>query len=241
MIVFFITAYLAEVVGTVAGFGAATVLQPMALFFFDFNTTLVLVAFAHVFGTLNRIGNFRKKIDLKLMLTFGIPSVIFTLAGAMLVKYVNANTLKLILGVFLIGYALMVWRKNILKLRKNKINIISGGAASGFLAGLIGTGGALRGAVLNSFDIPKEVYISTSAVVALAVDLSRIPVYLYNGYLSSKYYVYLPVLLIMAALGSYTGKLVVKKAPQEIFRKVLLIAIMLAGMKFVYDYFMGAS
>lgn len=41
-ILFFLSAFVSEIIGTVAGFGSSTVFLPLALLFFDFKTALVL-------------------------------------------------------------------------------------------------------------------------------------------------------------------------------------------------------
>lgn len=58
-----------------------------------------------------------------------------------------------------------------------------GGALSGFTAGLIGTGGVLRGAFMTLFGLSRERYIATIASIALLVDLTRIPIYFSQGFL----------------------------------------------------------
>ena len=113
---------------------------------------------------------------------------------------------------------------------------IVGGGLSGFLAGLIGTGGALRGAFLTSFGLPKEKYIATAATIALAVDFTRIPVYLSQGFLEQKYYWYLPILIVLALAGSFCGRQIVRRFRYEVFRKIVLVAILLIGLKFIYDW-----
>src|SRR3989344_3713962 len=102
LIGFFLTALFSEIVGTIAGFGSSTVFLPLALFFFDFKTALVLVAFAHIFGNLGRISFFRHGFDKKLFWKFTIPSVLFALLGALLVIYIPQDALKLGLGIFLV-------------------------------------------------------------------------------------------------------------------------------------------
>ena len=111
-----------------------------------------------------------------------------------------------------------------------------GGAISGFLAGLIGTGGALRGAFLSAFNLSKEKYIATAAAIALAVDLTRLPVYLGEGFLDSRYYWFIPTLIVIALAGSFVGKQIVTQLPQAIFRKVVLLALLLVGAYFVYGW-----
>src|SRR3990167_7429833 len=99
----------AEVVGTVAGFGSSTVLLPIALFFFEFKVALTVVAWVHVLGNIAKMGWFRGGGDLKLLLKFGVPSVIASLVGASLVGWVDQEWLKRLLGMFLVVYAWWEW------------------------------------------------------------------------------------------------------------------------------------
>ena len=91
-----------------------------------------------------------------MLFIFGIPSVVLTLMGALLITYLPQEMLKGILGVFLIIYSIISLWKEDLKVRPSLFNSVIGGGLSGFLAGLIGTGGALRGAFLTAFGLPKE-------------------------------------------------------------------------------------
>lgn len=233
---FFLAAFLAEIGGTVAGFGSSTIFLPLALLFLDFKTALILVALFHIFGNLGRISFFHHGLEKSILLRFGLPSVVLTLIGALLVSIVSQSLLKGVLGVFLIFYSLLTLWKDNLQFKPTLVNSMVGGGLSGFLAGLIGTGGALRGAFLTGFGLPKEKYIATAAAIALAVDVTRIPVYLAQGFLESRFYWYIPVLLILALIGSFIGKQIVNKIPQKKFRKIVLTAIFIIGLKFIFDY-----
>jgi uncharacterized membrane protein YfcA len=87
-ILFLIVAFFAEVIGTIAGFGSSTIALPISLLFLDFKTAIILVAFLHIFGNIGRIGFFRFGVDKTILLKFGIISVLFSLAGALLVSYI---------------------------------------------------------------------------------------------------------------------------------------------------------
>ncbi|KCZ70714.1 putative permease [Candidatus Methanoperedens nitroreducens] len=234
-LLFFISAFIAEVIGTIVGFGSSTIFLPLALFFVDFKTALTLVAFFHIFGNLGRITFFRHGLDKKLILIFGIPSIILTVIGALLVNYTPQDVLKLVLGVFLLVFSITSIVKPDFKFKPSNKNAVIGGGLSGFLAGLIGTGGALRGAFLSAFNLKKTVYIATAAAIALAVDMTRIPIYFGSGFLEPRFYVYLPFLFIIAIAGSYTGKKIVYKIPQSAFRRLVLGAIALISLRFIYD------
>jgi hypothetical protein len=234
-VLFFLSAYLAEIIGTTAGFGSSTVFLPLALLFYDFKTALVLVAFLHIFGNIGRVSFFRHGLDTRLLIIFGLPSVLATLAGAFLVSVISQDALKGFLGVFLAAYALISLWKEDLRAKPTIQNAVLGGSLSGFLAGLIGTGGALRGAFLNAFHIPKDRYIATAAAIALAVDITRLPVYVAQGFLGRQFFWFIPVLFALAVIGSYTGKQIVARIPQKQFRRVVLLALLVVGVKFISD------
>lgn len=232
-VLFFVSALASEIIGTIVGFGSSTVFLPLALQFFDFRTALVLVAFLHISGNIGRITFFKAGLDKSILLKFGLPSIVFTLVGALIVSLIPQDLFKAILGAFLIVYAAVFLCKENLQLKPTVSNSILGGSLSGFLAGMIGTGGALRGAYLTAFRLPKERYIATAASIALAVDLIRIPVYLNQGFLDSKFYLYLPILFAIAFTGSFFGRQIAKRIPQASFKKIVLIAILLTGTKFI--------
>lgn len=106
-LLFFVSAFIAEIIGTVAGFGSSTPFLPLALFFVDFKTALILAALFHIFGSISRITFFRHGLNKKLIFIFGLPSVILTIIGALVVNYLPQEILKLILGLFLFMFSII--------------------------------------------------------------------------------------------------------------------------------------
>jgi hypothetical protein len=86
--------------------------------------------------------------------------------------------------------------KPLIKLRPNKLNAVSAGGIAGFLAGVIGTGGAIRGLALAAFDLEKGVFVGTSAAIDSGVDFSRMIVYLRGNFPLPAFYWYIPGLLV---------------------------------------------
>lgn len=232
---FFVIGFVSEIVGTMAGFGSSTIFLPFASYFIDFKTALVLVAIFHLFGNISRITFFRHGLDKNVLLIFGVPSFVLSLIGATLVGDLPQTVLKLILGIFLIFISIILLLKPKLSFPTNKKCLFLGGGVSGFIVGLIGTGGALRALFLTGLKIDKEKYIATAAVIALGTDASRIPSYLNNGFLTEQYYYFIPILFGIAFAGSFIGKKLVNRIEQGKFKKLVLIAVMLASIKFIVD------
>ena len=234
MLLFFIAAFLAVVIGTVAGFGTSTILLPITLIFVDFKTALVLVAISHISGSLGATAFFRHGLDKRLILLFGVPSIILTILGAYLVTYVPQSILQLILGLSLLIFSIYFLLKPDFKVSLSKKNTIFGGSLSGFLQGLLGIGGPLRGAFLISYNLDKFKYIATLAAIAVIIDATRIPIYFLNNLLELQFYYFIPVLAVIGIVGSYTGKRIVQIIPQNIFKKFVLVGIGLASLLLIY-------
>jgi uncharacterized membrane protein YfcA len=104
-----------------------------------------------------------------------------------------------------------------------------GGSLSGFLAGLVGTGGAIRGMLLAAFSLQKDVFIATSAFVDFGVDLSRGIIYVFNGFVKIEHLPIVFGLLIVSIAGTYTGKLILEKINEKTFRYIVLFMILGVG------------
>jgi uncharacterized membrane protein YfcA len=228
--VFIFLAIIAEIIGTVGGFGSSLFFVPLAQFFFDIKTVLGITAIFHVFSNIVKLILFRKTIDWKLSLLYGIPSVIFVLLGAWLTTIFSFRFDQITLGLFLIFFSSLLLYKPDLKLAANPTSSIAGGSIAGFLAGFIGTGGAVRGLSLAAYNLEKNIFVGTSAAIDMGVDLSRSIVYVSNDFIQTSEYYLIGLLLVVSIVGSYLGKLALQKVKQEDFKKVVLVLILITGI-----------
>lgn len=227
---FLLLALIAEIIGTVGGFGSSVFFVPIGNFYFDFYSVLGLTALFHLSSNLSKIFLFRKGLDKKLLIHIGIPSVVFVIVGGFLSKHLNTQYLEVILGGFLVAFSLFFLIKNKVIVLPNKKNAIVGGTLSGFSAGLLGTGGAIRGLTMAAFNLEKSVFIATSAFIDFMIDFSRTFVYYQNGYIQGDILKYVPFLFIIGLVGSYLGKKILNYIPQSKFRMISLVLILLIGL-----------
>ncbi|MBL7931294.1 MAG: sulfite exporter TauE/SafE family protein [Bacteroidia bacterium] len=230
ILLFTALALIAEVLGTVGGFGSSLFFVPIAGYFLDFYSVLGVTAAFHVCSNLAKISMFRHGFNKQLLLSVGIPAVIFVTLGAMLTKFLDTNFLQLALAVFLMVLSSVFLLFKNLTLKPTFFNSIGGGALSGFTAGLLGSGGAIRGLTLAAFAIEKNVFIATSAFIDLGVDLSRSVVYFTNGYMHSHDLYLIAILLLVSFAGTYLGKKVLNKFSESQFRVLVLSLIFLIGL-----------
>ena len=176
-----------------------------------------------------------------LLINIGVPSVLFVIIGGYLSKIIETILLEMILGIFLVVLSLLFLIKKDLVIKPKRNESIIGGTLSGFTAGLLGTGGAIRGLTMAAFNLEKSVFIATSAAIDFAVDLSRTVVYYQNGYIQKSILIYVPFLLIVGFFGTYIGKRILNYIPQEKFKTISLILILIIGIITLGNYFFGSA
>jgi uncharacterized membrane protein YfcA len=226
---FFLLTLVAEILGTIGGFGSSLFFVSLSGLFFDFQTVLALTGLLHIFSNTSKLILFRNAINWRLVLTLGVSSLALAIGGAYLTTVVDLHYARLLLGLFLLFFSIFFYLRPEFALRPTIQNSIVGGSFAGFLAGFIGTGGAVRGLVLASFKLEKNLFVGTSAAIDFCVDLSRTIIYLDNDYMTLNIFLYAPILGIASFAGSYLGKQFLQKISQEAFRKILLGMVFLMG------------
>jgi uncharacterized protein len=226
---FLILALLAEIIGTIGGFGSSVFFVPIGNFYFSFEAVLGLTAVFHLSSNVSKIVLFKKGLDKKLLLQMGLPSVIFVIIGGLLTAVIKSFLLELFLAFFLIVLSLLFLIKKDLVVKPTAKNAVSGGVLSGFLAGLLGTGGAIRGLTMAAFNLEKNVFIATSAFIDFFIDFTRTLVYYQQGYIKKELLIYLPFLIVIGLAGTYIGKRLLHYVPQSKFKRFALVLILIIG------------
>ena len=223
-------ALVAEILGTVGGFGSSLFFIPIASYFLDFHSVLGITALFHVSSNLTKIAFFRKGFDKKLVISMGVPAVLFVIAGAFLSKFIETKILEISLGIFLIVVSLVFLIFKELAVKPTLSNSIFGGVLSGSIAGLLGTGGAIRGITLAAYNLKMEVFIATSAIIDLGIDSSRSVVYYLNGYVHKDDLYLVPILLVVSIVGTFIGKKSLTRISEKQFKSIVLVLVLVTGI-----------
>ncbi len=235
LLLFLFLSLLAEILGTVGGFGSSVFFVPIASLYFDFHSVLGITAIFHLSSNISKITLFRKGIDKKLLIQFGLPAVLFVVFGALCANYNNSKYLEKALSIFLIVISLIfiIFRNWVIK--PTKTNSFVGGGLSGFIAGLLGTGGAIRGITLAAYNLEKDAFVATSALIDFVIDFSRTGVYFYNGFIHKHDLYLIPYLLVIGFLGTWIGKQILKYISQSVFKNIVLFLIFGIGIFSLYN------
>ncbi len=130
--IFYVLALIAEILGTLSGFGSSILFVPLASYFFDVKYVLGITAIFHVFSNLSKIYLFHEHMDKNILIKLGIPAIVFVILGAILSKYIPTYYLEiaLCLVLALVAIFLLIYSKKGLDLTDR--NLITSGVFSGF-------------------------------------------------------------------------------------------------------------
>lgn len=232
---FALFAVVCEVVGTIGGFGSSVLFVPMASLFLPRSLVLGLTSILHVFSNTSKIVLFWRHIDRRIFLLFGITSVVFTIAGAYLTTWVDPLLGKWMMGIFLVLFSLFFLLFPELIIPPNRLNAAVSGGLAGFAAGLIGTGGAIRGMAMAAFNLEKNIFVGTSSAIDFGVDLSRMFIYAGHGFMEEATWIYIVILFIASWAGTWIGKILLQRIPQRMFKHIVLLLILVLGVITLVD------
>lgn len=225
-----LAAFLSAALTLMTGFGLGTILTPVFLIFYDVKIAILIVAVVHLSNNLLKISLFSRHISIDILKRFGSLTLVGAFIGAFFQGKMDSSAVKILLGIALMFLGLKDVSGFGEKLRlPQKIDFI-GGFLSGLLGGFVGNQGAVRSAYLLNYNIPKETFVATAAVIASVVDVTRIPVYIFsnketladNGLL-------LLITTASAFAGTFAGNKFLKKTSLKTFKTYIAVMIIIIG------------
>jgi hypothetical protein len=113
-----------------------------------------------------------------------------------------------------------------------------GGSLSGFFGGFSGHQGALRALFLSKLKIEPIVFVATTALISLLVDLTRVSVYFTGSWFTNYYPTHLMLYVVPSALaGTLVGKKYIHKVNHAKLSIIVGVALLAMGLTMVLGHF----
>ena len=242
LLVVLLVAFAGSLLTFFCGFGLGTILLPVFLIFFDAPIAIAMTAIVHFLNNLFKLLLTKKHIDLSILKSFGIPSVLGAVVGSLLLTSFNLqdvgaqSALKRLIGLLLIVFAFIEWWTSFRKWQIDSRWYFAGGLVSGFFGGLSGHQGALRSAFLSKFNLDKNTWIATGVAIACCVDLTRLTVYSKQISTASTHIHYqsLGVALMGSIAGAILGNTLLKKMNIQILHTSVTIGLIIFGILLIF-------
>jgi len=222
------------------GFGLSTILLPVFVIFFPVAIAVPSTAIVHFINNFYKLFIYFKQINTRILLRFGLPALLASIAGAFLLQKLSSNerNLEILLGILII---LISFMEMFPAIRNLKIGIKwapLGGVISGFFGGLSGHQGLFRSAFLVKSGLSKNSFIATGVGIAVLVDITRLSVYgstIFTTSIISSNDFWLPVIIstTSALFGVSLATDLVKKMTIDVIRNMVFGLIFISGILLV--------
>ncbi len=230
-IIFALIAFGGGVVSSTFGIGGAFIIIPLSALIIPLKKSIAILAFFFIAGDIAKSIVFWKDIDWRatnLLWIGAIPGVLF--GSLSLVKF-PVDIVQKILGLMILLYVVNSYTGFIEKIKVGSSMIVVGGFLYGFFSGIIGTGAAIKGAILLQLGLRKEKFIGTMSVNAVILNLVKILVYSKYTLIGRDDLWVIALLMITSVLAVLTGRFFVKRVSATVFRNVVLGILLLSSIK----------
>lgn len=254
-----VVAFAASALTFFSGFGLGTILLPAFAMFFTAPAAVAATGAVHLLNNLFKGALVFRTADWATVLKFGIPAVPGAIVGALLLSYLGElpafrwsafgrefvpSTAGVIIGVVMILLAILEMMPWFQKLAAPPRLIPVGGLLAGFSGGLTGQQGALRSIFLLKAGLDAPRFIATGTMVAIFVDLARLPTYFASFTrgtldLTGREGLLVAVGTTCAFVGAWLGASYFKKATIEVVRYIVVVLMLLIGAGLVFGVLGG--
>ena len=240
LLLFIVAPFLAALATFFTGFGLNTILVPVFMIYFDAPLAVLMAGIVHLCNNILKVALTSRSINWHLFRNFGIPAVLFAFLGAFLLNKLNEVTtlnIRPIFGAILMFFALLEFFKWKLPFQ-GPWAMRFGGVLSGFFGGFSGHQGALRALFLSKIKMEPIVFVATTALISLLVDLTRVSVYFTGSWLTNYFPTQLMLCVVPSALaGTLVGKKYIHKVNHAKLSIIVGIALLAMGLTMVLGYF----
>lgn len=226
--VLLIGSFAAALVSGAAGFGGSLMLLPVVTAFLGAESAVPVLTIAQLMGNMSRMVSGWKEIDWKSVGIFSLTSLPLAALGAfgfsVLPKDLVARMVGL--GLVILSVTKLVSKR---ELPKGKATLLVGGAVTGGISGLCGTGGPIGAAVFLSLDLTPVAYIASEAATATAMHFLKAIIY-------NKLIALPPQALLLGfamglcmVAGTYCARRLIRNMEKGKFQKYVAILLCVVG------------
>ena len=229
IVVAFVIIVLATAVSGLTGFGLAVVGVPPLMLIYEPATVVVLIAIVSLFTNAVIVQDSWREIEVRAVLSLLPWAGLGLLLGTEILRSVNAEYIRLAVGVIVILAAILLLRQFELPGIKGRWGTAVAGVTSGALSTSTGIAGPPVVLLFAARRFPKASFRVSNAAYFLALSVGVISALLARGILEFSH-LWLSVALVPAAFaGKMLGTTLVKRLSNKAFRNITLGVVLLTG------------
>ena len=225
------------VAGTISGIvgtGSSIMLMPVLIYEYGPKQAVPIMAIAAVMANLSRILAWYRDVDWRACAAYSAPAIPAAALGAHTLLVLPSHVVDICIGLFLIA---MVPVRHWLARHHLKLSLwhlFIGGAAIGYLTGIVVSTGPLSVPLFLSYGLTKGAFLATEAASSLGVYLSKSVTFQRFGALTPEIALQGVIAGSSLMFGAFIAKRFVLRLEPELFRRIIDAIMIAAGLSMVW-------
>jgi len=226
--------YLGFIVSSTAGIGGALLLTPVLMMRLPAAEAIGLASTVLIANNGFKTLVFKRFIDKRAALIAASTALPLAVLGAMLTSRVDERILRAAIGVLVLAsLGVELWLRRPIPVRRAAFPVMTG--TVGFVSGLCSMAGPVAAITFKGYGLAKEQFVSTVAIVALGMQLVKLPAYMATGVLHVHEWPLVVLFSAVALAGVLTGRRIVGRLDVRRFHQVLNVFLVVIAVMLLYQ------
>lgn len=230
LILVFFVIFIASIIQGITSFGFSLVALPLLGMFLPLKIVVPMLILYSLVLNIIILYHIREHINLKQIAILVVFGIIGTPVGAHLLKIMDENTLKIIIGVLVTLTATINLYGIKIKVKNQRFAYIPVGFMSGILNGSVSLGGPPLVLFLTNQEVEKQRFRANLTSYFLILNIFTIPTYILGGLITGEVVNYTFYVLPALIIGAFTGVKLGNKVDENLFRRFTLGLIIGTGL-----------
>jgi uncharacterized membrane protein YfcA len=235
-----LVAFLAAIIGGVAGYGTGLLLPPVLVAIIGVEAIVPVIAVSALMTNLSRLIAFRASFDSPRALLVTICALPFCLAGAYLYTRLSGGHVAILIGTVLI--VLVPVRRVLTRLHGHLPNkaVPAAGAAYGLLVGGTTGSGVVLLSILLAAGLQGPTVIATDAGISLVLGMAKTVIFQTAGALPLSSWIMAMVIGVAALPGAFIAKRLAHRLTLTAHTAILDAVVILGGALMIVEAVSGS-
>lgn len=232
LIVLLISSFIAALISGAAGFGGSLLLLPVLSLCVGPHIAVPVLTLAQLIGNISRMAAGFKTIEWKSVGLFLLTALPLAALGALGFTLLPPDLVTRFVGAALVILVLIKMFANV-DLPKNNATFLAGGALTGGLSGLCGSGGPVGAAVFLSRGLAPVAYIASEATTATAMHILKSVIYAKFDFLTPSALLLGLAMGVCMIAGTYVAHHFIKNMEPKKFQKYVAVLLLIVGASLI--------
>ena len=224
-----VVSFITALISGVAGFGGSLLLLPVVVACVGAELAVPILTLAQLIGNIARMSSGWKEIDWKAVGYFCLTALPLTTLGAFGFSIMPKDIVSRFIGAVLIVMVIFKLKK-IFEVKGDKKTLLIGGAVTGGISGLVGSGGPVGAAVFLSLNLSPVAYIASEASTAVSIHILKTVIYSKMSNITWKAFAIGIIMGIAMIGGTFVANKFIKNMNKNKFQKYVAILLCIVGL-----------